>query len=333
MVSGAFLAKVSQDSKRHQRFRNPELATNRRLGFWRWQRRRLIERLPPAPAEGYRRFSENWLDSRPLTPLPEPAVWWLGHATVALRLGGLTIITDPHLGRWAGPVPGLGPRRWVPSPPSASALAPYDLVLISHNHYDHLDRGTIKRLVHDNQHIRILVPLGLEQKLRHWGVCNVQEMDWWEQTTVGPLLITCVPARHWSRRTVLDYNRSLWCGWMVNARNASSQLRFYFAGDTAYSSNLTQISRRLGAPDLGAIPIGAYEPRAFMKDSHVDPSEALRLHEELEIVRSLAIHWGTFQLSDEALDEPPKKLREEMESRSVGPEQFLILKHGEGRAL
>lgn len=282
---------------------------------------------------GYRKFAEEWLDSSPAAALSEPAVWWLGHATVALRLGGLTVVTDPHMGRWAGPVPGLGPRRWVPSPPAAFGLAPYDVALISHNHYDHLDRGTVKWLVRSNRQMQFLVPLGLAAKLRHWGVRNVRELDWWEQTMAGPLLISCVPARHWSRRSLLDYNRSLWCGWVVDGGNASRRLRFYFAGDTGYSHHLSEIERRLGAPDLGAIPIGAYEPRDFMKDNHMDPSEALRLHEELGIGQSLAIHWGTFQLSDEALDVPPIRLRQEMESRAVAPECFFTLKQGQGRAL
>ena len=310
-------------------FRNPGENVSLRGGFWHWQTRRVLQRLPRPPAAGYANFSSTML-VRPDFNIPDKnALWWLGHATVLLRIAGRMVLTDPHLGRWAGPVPYLGPSRRVPVPITIPALPSPDLVLVSHNHFDHLDRSTVRRLAIVHPGAFFLVPRGLGSRLRHWGVRPVHELDWWESIQIAGLEVTCVPARHWSRRTLLDYNRSLWCGWVVK----TAEFCFYFSGDTAYSKHLAEISTRLGTPDLAALPIGAYEPRDFMQRVHINPAEAVRLHRELGIGQSLAIHWGTFELSDESLDEPPRALAKALDQEALDRREFMVLRPGERRTL
>lgn len=246
-----------------------------------------------------------------------------------LRLGTLHLITDPHLTGRASPFSFAGPRRHVPIPAPVGRLPRVDVALISHNHYDHLDDGSIRALLRANPALVCYVPLGLGPWLRRRGAQHVHELDWWQKHGHEELEIHCVPAQHWSARSLFDRNRTLWCGWMVKIRGLS----FYFSGDTGYSPRLQEISHRLGAPDLAALPIGAYLPRWFMGPQHVDPPESVRLHRELRVRHSLAIHWGTFELADDSLDQPERELRQAMAASDLGPEDFWIIRQGESRPL
>jgi len=197
-------------------------------------------------------------------------------------------------------------------------------MLFSHNHYDHLDRRSVRQLARRFPEAVFLVPLGLKRWLEKRGARHVRELDWWQETRVGTAVFTCVPARHWSARSLWDRNRTLWAGWVMQAED----FRFYFAGDTGYAERLGEIGTRLGPIDLAALPIGAYAPRWFMQGQHVDPAQAVQLHRELGCRRSLAIHWGAFELADESLDEPPRLLAEALSAQGVAPEAFRLLPTG-----
>lgn len=230
-----------------------------------------------------------------------PSVTWLGHATVLVQLDHVTVLTDPIWSERASPVAWLGPRRLVDPPLPLEALPPLDAVVVSHNHYDHLDLPTLERLA--ARGTRFLVPLGNGELLRRAGIGPVDELDWWQSVDVRGVTVTCVPARHWSQRGLTDTNRALWAGWVV----AGPTRRFYFAGDTGYQRAFTDIATRLGPLDLAALPIGAYEPAAMMRSVHMNPEEAVRAALDLGARRVLGIHWGTFDLTDEPLDEPPRR--------------------------
>ena len=294
-------------------------------GLLRWQRERRVAGLPKPPREGYAAFAERWLVTPDFTPDPTPRAWWLGHATVLLRIGGLHLITDPHFTQRASPLPFAGPKRLVPAPAGPDVLPPVDVVLISHNHYDHLDAGSIRALVRRNPELVCYAPMGLGPWLRRRGVKHVHELGWWQNHGYQGLDIHCVPAQHWSARSLWDRNKTLWCGWVVKHQG----FNFYFSGDTGYTPRLAEIANRLGSPDLAALPIGAYAPRWFMAPQHVDPPEAVQLHRELKVRHSLAIHWGTFELADDSLDEPVELLRQAMAQSDLGTDDFWILRQGE----
>ena len=314
-------------------FRN--LDTEVRIGgdVWRWRRERRAAGLPRQPEGGYDAFARRWSVKPDFAVEPahqaRPAVWWLGHATVLLRINGRYLITDPHLNHRASPLPMLGPVRKVPSPASVRELPPIDAVLISHNHYDHLDITTVRQLLRANAGVRFYVPLGLAEWVRAQGAKQVQELDWWDRRDDTDFEIHCVPAQHWSARGLFDRNRTLWSGWMVRAGAFS----FYFSGDTGYTPYLADIADRLGAPTLAALPVGAYEPRWFMRGQHVNPMEAVQLHRELAIRQSLAVHWGTFELADDSLDEPLQALKQSLHEQDVGEDEFWVFKQGERRLI
>ena len=303
-------------------------------GFWRWQRERRAAGLPHAPADGYAAFAERWRTTPDFAygleaGVTRPVVWWLGHATVLLRIGGLHLITDPHLGRRASPLAFAGPVRRVPAPARADELPPLDVVLVSHNHYDHLDAASVRAILHHHPRATFYAPLGLGDWLRRRGAARVHELDWWQCRQHDGVELHCVPAQHWSARGIFDRNRTLWCGWVVRTPGFS----FWFAGDTGYTPRLADIAERLGSPDLAALPIGAYEPRWFMRPQHVDPPEAVRLHEELRVARSLAVHWGTFELADDSLDRPAAALRGALALTGVSEDAFWLVRQGEARVV
>lgn len=314
-------------------FRN--LDSQVRIGgdVWRWHRERRAAGLPRTPAGGYAAFARRWLTQPDFTVNPnhagQPAVWWLGHATVLLRINGSYLITDPHLNHRASPLPIVGPGRKVPSPAGVRELPRIDAVLISHNHYDHLDTSTVRQLLRANSRVSFYVPLGLADWVRAQGAAHVEELDWWDRRDARDFEIHCVPAQHWSARSLFDRNRTLWCGWVVCAGSFS----FYFSGDTGYTPYLAEISQRLGAPQLAALPIGAYEPRWFMRGQHINPKEAVLLHRQLAVRQSLAIHWGTFELADDSLDDPPQALKQSLLEQDVNEDTFWILKQGEHRLI
>lgn len=252
---------------------------------------------------------------------------WIGHATVLLQLDGQNILTDPHFSERASPVQWAGPRRVIQPGLSIEDLPPIDMVLISHNHYDSLDADTIENLLRrkGGEKTIFFVPLGLKNWFESHGAARVIELDWWEQRRENGLNIIALPVQHWSKRALFAKNDTLWAGWAVT----SDHFRFFFCGDSGYAPAFKEIGTKRGPFDLAAIPIGAYEPRWFMKYHHVSPEEALQIHQDIQSKKSVAIHWGTFILTDEPLDEPPVRLRKALEENNISLDTFLVLKHGE----
>jgi L-ascorbate metabolism protein UlaG (beta-lactamase superfamily) len=257
----------------------------------------------------------------------DASVTWIGHATVLLQLDGINLLTDPQWSDRASPVSFAGPRRITPPGLRLEDLPPIHLVVISHDHYDHLDVATVERLWR-RDHPRVLAPLGLKAWLEARGIDGVEELDWWESRAFRGLTVTCVPAQHWSARTLWDANRRLWSGWTV----ASRRKRFYFAGDSGYSAPMfREIGGRLGPFDLAAISIGAYQPAAMMKLTHTTPEETLSALEDVQGRDLVAIHWGTFDLTEEPIEEPPARLLAAARLRGLDPGRIWVLEPGETR--
>jgi L-ascorbate metabolism protein UlaG (beta-lactamase superfamily) len=257
----------------------------------------------------------------------DPTVTWVGHSTLLIQLDGVNLLTDPQWSERASPVTFAGPRRVTPPGLRFEDLPPIHLVLISHDHYDHLDVATVRRLAAAHRP-RFLVPLGLKAWFADLGISDVEEMDWWATRTEGHLAVTCLPAQHFSGRTLWDRNRRLWSGWAVAGRAR----RFFFAGDTAFYDVFKEIGARLGPFDLAAVAIGSYRPATIMKSGHTTPEEALQIFEDVRGRGFVPVHWGTFDLADEPLDEPPRRLSVEARRRGLGADRVWVLKHGETRA-
>jgi N-acyl-phosphatidylethanolamine-hydrolysing phospholipase D len=253
-------------------------------------------------------------------------VTWVGHSTLLIQLDGVTILTDPQWSSRASPVTFAGPKRVMPPGLSFEQLPPIDLVLISHDHYDHLDLATVKRLAETHRPV-FLVPLGLKAWFADQGIVDVEELDWWENRVVKELTVTCLPAQHFSGRTLWDRNRRLWSAWAV----AGQEKRLFFAGDTGYYGIFKEIGKVLGPFDVAAIPIGAYLPPSIMRMTHLTPEEALQVFADIQGHHFLAIHWGTFDLTEEPLDEPPRRLEAEVQRRDLDSNRIWVLKHGETR--
>ena len=257
----------------------------------------------------------------------EPTVTWVGHSTLLVQLEGANVLTDPQWSRRASPFSFAGPKRFMPPAVAFEELPPIHLVVISHDHYDHLDATTVRRLAAAH-HPRFLVPLGMKAWFADLGIVDdVDELDWWEARTVRGLTVTFVPAHHWSQRTPSDTNRRLWGGWVLRGRDR----RLYFAGDTAYFDGFKEITSRLGPIDLAALPIGAYLPAVIMKPSHLDPRQALDAFADLRARVMVPIHFGTFDLAEEPLEEPSRLLEQLARARAV-IDRVWILKHGETRS-
>jgi len=262
----------------------------------------------------------------------QPAVTWVGHATVLAQLGALNVLTDPIFSERASPLSRIGPKRVHPPALSLAQLPRIDLVLISHNHYDHLDLPSVRALAAQAGGPPLfLVPLGLERWFADAGIRNVVELDWWQSHRVGAVEVVLTPVQHWSGRAFSDRMKTLWGGYAVFAPD----LHLYFAGDTGYSKDFADIRARFadrqrgGGFDLALIPVGAYEPRWFMTEQHVNPDEAVRIHLDLNAKRTIGIHWGTFNLTDEPLDEPPEKLAAARRVHGVAEEAFFTVAIGE----
>jgi N-acyl-phosphatidylethanolamine-hydrolysing phospholipase D len=244
-------------------------------------------------------------------------VTWVGHATVAVHDDDDVFLTDPHFGERA-----LLPRRVVPPGVPIEAVPADAFAVISHNHYDHLDAGTVKKLP---ETIAWFVPLGLADWFRARGRERVVELDWWQSVRHGRWTLTCLPSQHWSRRIEQGTNESLWCAWLID----SGERRYFFAGDTGYFDGFAEYGRRFGPIDLALLPIGAYEPRWFMRYQHLNPADAVAATHDLAARHMLGIHWGTFDLTDEPLDLPPQALAEAVAAAGADPERFRVLAIGE----
>jgi N-acyl-phosphatidylethanolamine-hydrolysing phospholipase D len=240
-----------------------------------------------------------------------PSVTWMGHAGVLVQMDHVTLLTDPIWSDTASPISWLGPRRFVPPPLPIAELPAVDAVLVSHAHYDHLDLATLRSLA--ARGTRFLVPLRVGEILRPAGIGPVEELDWWESRAVGDVVVTCVPARHWSQRGLGDMNRTLWAGWVARGPTRA----FWFAGDTGYTRLFAEIGDRLGPFDLAALPIGAYDPPAMMQPVHLNPEEAVQAGVDARADRLLGIHYGTFDLTDEPLGDPPRRFHAEAARRGM----------------
>jgi N-acyl-phosphatidylethanolamine-hydrolysing phospholipase D len=253
----------------------------------------------------------------------DPGVTWIGHATLLVRMDGVTFLTDPMYSARASPLQFAGPPRLQDPGVPLDALPPLDFVTLSHDHYDHTDRLTIGKLA--RRGVRFVVPTGMGELVRRFGG-EAHELAWWESVEIGGVRVHCVPAKHFSGRTLTDRNRRLWAGFVVEGKTR----RFYHAGDTAYFPGFREIGERVGPIDLAAMPIGAYVPQEMMRSVHVNPEEGLRGGLDAGARRILAMHFGTFDLADEPLDEPPQRFLAEAERLGVA-ERVWVLKIGETR--
>ena len=251
-------------------------------------------------------------------------ITWIGGATFLIQVEGINVLTDPVLSGRISPVGGIGYKRHSPPGISFDRLPPIHAVLISHNHYDHLDLYTVKKLGNKPKYF---VPLKLGKWFRNQKITNYDEMDWWDTSMFKDIGIVSVPGQHFSRRAVGDGNKTLWSGWVLETKRG----KILFAGDTGYSPHFKEIREKLGPMRLALLPIGSYRPRWFMKAIHMDPPDAVSAHKDLEAEQSIAMHWGIFQLTDEPLGEPPLYLKKVMKEASISDESFLVMKIGETR--
>jgi L-ascorbate metabolism protein UlaG (beta-lactamase superfamily) len=274
----------------------------------------------------------DWVDAPPGSKPPQRVagsdvrVTFVNHATVLIQTGGVNILTDPMWSERASPLSWIGPRRVRPPGIRFDDLPPIDTVVVSHNHYDHLDLPTLKRLS-DRHQPRILVFLGNKALLENAGIANVREMDWWQADDIRGVRIHSVPAQHWSARGTRDRHRTLWGGYVIETGGGN----VYFAGDTGEGPHFDAIAERFGPLRLAMLPIGAFRPEWFMAEAHLSPSQAVHVHERLRARRSMAIHFGTFNLGDDGEEEPVEVLRETMARKNVGDDAFWVLAFGEGR--
>ena len=261
----------------------------------------------------------------------EPTITWIGHATFLIQIGGVNILTDPHFSERASPVSWTGPKRYTPPGLSIEELPFIDFVIISHNHYDHLDLRTIRQLqAKQSQNPPFFfVPLGLKSWFKDIAIDNVKELDWWDQDTFKNFTLHSVPLQHYSSRTPWDRNETLWTSWVIEY----DQRTIFFVGDTGYSKDFKDIGKRFGPIDLSLLPIGAYEPRHFMKSIHVNPEEAVMIHQDVQSRYSIGMHWGTFMLTTEDMDEPPRHLQKALQQANVSESEFFLMKHGETQML
>jgi len=301
------------------RFFSPGAPSGRSFGdFLRWQWTRRPARWPDSIVDD----DPPWPDT--IGP-GEVAVTHIGHATLLLRFRGKAVLTDPIFSARASPFRWTGPKRVRPPAVALEDLPLLDAVLVSHNHYDHMDVPSLKR-IRERGDPPIITGIGNGAYLAAKGLSHVIELDWWDRVEPVPGLgIVYVPAQHWSRRRAWDTNRMLWGGFVVEAEGA----RAYFAGDTGYPAQFAEIRRRLGAPDVALLPIGAYEPRWFMAPQHMNPEEAVRAHLDLGAALSIAMHFATFQLTDEAIDAPMTALEAARAMHGVAAADFRIPAFGE----
>lgn len=300
---------------------------------WRWQALRDGLPRPPQAATPSVRPDLAFLRSNAdAGAAMQPAATWIGHATVLLQMGGLNILTDPIFSERASPVSFAGPRRAQPPGLALAELPHIDAVVVSHNHYDHCDAASLQALnAQPGGPPLFLVPLGLKTWLADIGITNAEELDWWQAHTLRGVDVVLTPVQHWSARGLTDRMHTLWGGWAFFARDFHA----FFAGDTGYSKDFADIRARFadrqkaGGFDLALLPVGAYEPRWFMKEQHVDPREALRIHLDLGARRSLGMHWGTFALTDEPLDEPPRALAAARRALGVAEADFVLTAIGQ----
>ncbi len=263
--------------------------------IWRWQR---TKQPKPWPAQVALQKT-----TKPETRVDTPRVTLVNHATLLVQMAGMNFLTDPVWSERVSPFTFVGPKRCIGPGVALADLPPIDAVLLSHDHYDHCDVATLKRL--EAMHAPLVVTgLKMGRILSDAGMRRVLELDWWQATAVGDVTVTFAPAQHWSSRAPGSRNTRLWGSFIL----ASARHNVYFAADTGFGPHFAMIRERLGPMDLAMIPIGAYEPRWFMRPQHMDPKEALEAHGILGAKQSIGIHWGTFRLTDEGREDPAAAL-------------------------
>lgn len=313
------------------KFFNPEPSTRatggRRMGIFSFLRARM--KRDPA-------IWSQWPDHVENTPYPPPSgpvpagsasLTFIGHSSFLLRLPGLSILTDPVFSSRCSPVSFAGPRRVRAPGLALDALPRIDLTLLSHNHYDHLDLRSLRRLRKRFPAMRIAAPLGNAAYLAKKGLPGAAELDWWQSLHFAETRITATPARHFAARWLNDRNQTLWSGFMLEHRGS----KIYFAGDTGYTRFFSEIRATLGAPDLALLPIGAYEPRWFMHVVHMNPADAVQAFLDLDPAHAIGMHFGTFRLTAEPIDQPEKDLATAKSAASLADHRFITLDFGETR--
>jgi N-acyl-phosphatidylethanolamine-hydrolysing phospholipase D len=265
-------------------------------------------------------------DGAPLKKPRTPAsITWVGHSTFLVQVAGVNVLTDPHFGDRTSPVQFAGPRRLVPPGVRFEDLPDIHAVVISHDHYDHLDAGTVLRLAREHRP-RFFVPLGIKAWLADLGIDDVVEMDWWQAATYRGITFTCTPAQHSSGRsiTLADQSLRLWSSWVI----AGGDKSFFFAGDTGYYAGLAEIGRRLGPFDLAAVPIGGYSDYRVHHPNHLNPEEAVQAFEDVRADVMVPMHWGTFELNREPFQEPPGRVMSEALRRGL-EERIALMSPGQ----
>lgn len=257
------------------------------------------------------------------------SITWLGHATFIIRLNGMTILTDPFLTEYASPLWEFGPRRYVQPGISLDNLPPIDMVVVSHNHLDHLDAETVESL-QGKEKIHVFIPLGLKPFFKDRGYTNIEELDWNESSSYGGIELTALPAVHFSGRGLNDKNKTLWCSWSISSQSG----KVFFSGDTAYSPAIFKtIGKGYGPYDLGIVSIGAYKTRKYGPATHLTPEEAVKVVVETKSNIAVAMHWGTIELSDEPPWEPPVRFKKSAQDNGISSDQTWVMKIGETRRL
>lgn len=315
-------------------FHNPSLTGQLRgltaMLKWAWQRSRQYGVMgrsgtPPAPVVPHIRM--------PRTVPGECAITWVGHSTFLIQCEGLNILTDPVWSQRCAPVQWAGPRRFVPPGVRFADLPSIDIVLQSHDHYDHFDDWSVRAIARTHPKTRRFTSLGVGRRLNSHGVRHITELDWWQCAGTDDVRVTCVPAQHFSGRTPFDRNSTLWSGFVLEVHDRA----IYFVGDTGYHDGFGEIGERCGPFDMVLMPIGAYDPRWIMEPVHLSPEEAVRAFGDLTTPHPasapamVAMHWGTFALTDEPVDEPPVRARAAWRMAQFPDNRLWVMAPGETR--
>lgn len=321
----------------------------------RWRLNAVRGKLPPRPGAMPQRVEPDLAflrDNAQAGASMIPCATFIGHATALLQIpagnAGFTVLTDPVFSDRASPFSFVGPRRAQPPGIPLDRLPYVDVVVISHNHYDHLDTASVKRLAAQAGGPPLfVVPLGLLKWFSARGIERVVELDWWQTYRIektaaaddhaaaaAALDVMLTPAQHWSGRGLHDRLRTLWGGFAM----LTPHFHAFYSGDTGYSQDFADIAAHLGdlqtleaggGFDLALLPVGAYQPRSLMRAQHVDPQEAMQIHQDLRSKRSIGVHWGTFELTDEAIDEPPRELARAAAAAGLAPDAFTVMAIGQ----
>lgn len=311
--------KLSDHFDGHRYF-NPGVKTRSIWEILKWRVNRKVEPWPLIPIQQAKITKER-------TAIGECLVTYITHSTVLIQNDGKNILTDPIWSKRASPLSFLGPQRITLPGIKFEDLPPIDIVLISHNHYDHMDIPTLKKISKEHNPV-YFVPKGNRKFLKNRGITGeIHEMDWWDHQHLFNFSLHFVPAQHFTSRHIFDFNRTLWGGFVLKGIDRM----IYFAGDSGYCDHFKEIQKRLGSPDLSILPIGAFEPRWFMASVHLSPEEAVQVHLDLQSKQSLAIHFGTFQLADEKVADPVDQLKNALKKHHLPANTFWILKPGESR--